>query len=347
MSVVCPVCLPSRELRPRDPGQVLQSFKQHCKSRGRQGCQQHRAMTQRLFAHAGPAQCFACDYTHPNWDQVIYHIGQRHGQAVQAAVPAGAAVHDGGRRRRQFNVVRGAQGGAQRRRDEELRAQQSTFYHNCKIGLAREVQRMLAEGLDPNLGGEDGYTPLMTACEAGHTAVVTALLQSPRLNVNRANSYGQTALMFAAQGGHEATVLEMMRCPRIIIGQHSGRYTAAELARMAGHDRIADQLSALDESNQVRAIVDGVMGTYGVKFDSLAQRVEHVTRQLPLPQVADEDMPFEVPHACCVCLSESGTVALLPCFHSCFCEGCAASLPCHTPCPVCRTSIDRKQKLFF
>jgi ankyrin repeat protein len=34
-------------------------------------------------------------------------------------------------------------------------------------------------------GGEDGFTPLMTAAEAGHTAVVSLLLNSPHVQPNR------------------------------------------------------------------------------------------------------------------------------------------------------------------
>jgi ankyrin repeat protein len=50
---------------------------------------------------------------------------------------------------------------------------------------------LLSSGLNPDQGGEDGFTPLMTAAEAGHAQVITLLTQHPLCKINRKNRYGQ------------------------------------------------------------------------------------------------------------------------------------------------------------
>ncbi len=51
--------------------------------------------------------------------------------------------------------------------------------------------------IKPNLGCEDGNTPLIVASESGHCAVVRLLLQRKDIAVNQANKAGHTPLMIA------------------------------------------------------------------------------------------------------------------------------------------------------
>ena len=85
--------------------------------------------------------------------------------------------------------------------DDALRMAQRALYAAAKSGRMQDLRRAMARGADPNDGGEDGFTPLMTAAEAGHASVVAELMRDPRCDADRKNTYGQTALVFAAQNG--------------------------------------------------------------------------------------------------------------------------------------------------
>uniref|UniRef100_A0A0G4HC75 Uncharacterized protein n=1 Tax=Chromera velia CCMP2878 TaxID=1169474 RepID=A0A0G4HC75_9ALVE len=82
----------------------------------------------------------------------------------------------------------------------------SNLYGCAKGGDHKRVVELLKEGVDPNKGGEDGFTPLMTAAEAGHYDVVRVLCKDKRTRVGEKNSYGQTALFLATQYNHKDVV---------------------------------------------------------------------------------------------------------------------------------------------
>ena len=52
------------------------------------------------------------------------------------------------------------------------------LYAAAKGDDAATVKQMLSEGVSPDDGGEDGFTPLMTAAEAGHVDIVALLLEA-------------------------------------------------------------------------------------------------------------------------------------------------------------------------
>ena len=47
---------------------------------------------------------------------------------------------------------------------------------------------------------------------------------------------------------------------------------------------------------------------------------------------------------CCVCLGQERTHALVPCFHFCVCQGCAAHL---LHCPLCRAEVQSIQRVYL
>eukprot|EP00966_Prymnesium_polylepis_P208840 4838172-Prymnesium_polylepis.1 len=70
------------------------------------------------------------------------------------------------------------------------------------MGDAAAVRAHLDRGANPNEVHDDGFTPLMTAAEAGHAEAVALLAASPLCALDARNAYGQAALHFAAQNGH-------------------------------------------------------------------------------------------------------------------------------------------------
>jgi ankyrin repeat protein len=74
-------------------------------------------------------------------------------------------------------------------------------------GAADIIRMLLAQGLDPNLPGQDGNSPLHNAASGGDLATVQALLAA-KAKPSARNSYSFTPLHWAAELGR----LEVVRC---------------------------------------------------------------------------------------------------------------------------------------
>ena len=135
------------------------------------------------------------------------------------------------------------------------------LYSHAKSGDVMAVAAVLgnaAVSVNPNAGGEDGFTPLITAAEAGHAGVVALLVGDARTHVNLKNSYGQTALSFAAQNGHEDVTAALLQSPRLNPGgvcvNRTALMTAAEcnragVARLLVQDpRCAGTVGVMDDT---------------------------------------------------------------------------------------------------
>ena len=66
-------------------------------------------------------------------------------------------------------------------------------------------------GIDVNLRGFPGYTPLSVACMLGRANIVKQLLFAPGIDAEIANDLGRTALMEAISFGHTGCVRELMQ----------------------------------------------------------------------------------------------------------------------------------------
>jgi ankyrin repeat protein len=76
------------------------------------------------------------------------------------------------------------------------------FYNAAKDGRLDNVQRLLQEGVAPDLKNIRGVTPLWRAAAAGRAAVVEALLATGAVDANSQNIDGRTPLFRAAANGH-------------------------------------------------------------------------------------------------------------------------------------------------
>ena len=75
------------------------------------------------------------------------------------------------------------------------------FFRAVGMDDDRGVQRLLAQGFDPNAVDPKGQTALILALRDGSPKVAEALWRSPQLEVDRLNASGETALMMAALHG--------------------------------------------------------------------------------------------------------------------------------------------------
>ena len=71
----------------------------------------------------------------------------------------------------------------------------------CIDGNLDEVNRLIAEGVNPNARGKKLSTALMKAAKEGHAEIAKNLL-SVGANPDATDDVKWTALMFAAQNGH-------------------------------------------------------------------------------------------------------------------------------------------------
>ena len=135
------------------------------------------------------------------------------------------------------------------------------LYAQAKSGRPAAVAVLLGSAVqfDPNGGGEDGFTPLMTAAEAGYDRVVARLLGCDRVKPNAKNAYGQTALAFAAQNGRHTTVDLLLGDSRVNpAATTASGTTAAVLARGAGHLEVAAAIDAEIEHRGAAALHTGL-----------------------------------------------------------------------------------------
>jgi len=95
--------------------------------------------------------------------------------------------------------------------------QQWTRLHQvARKGRAGRAAVLVAAGADVNARDKHGRTALYWASERGHTAVVTALLACPGVNMNAAEEVnGVTPLGQASYHGHTAIVTALLACPGV------------------------------------------------------------------------------------------------------------------------------------
>jgi ankyrin repeat protein len=75
--------------------------------------------------------------------------------------------------------------------------QHARFYRAAQTGDIGVIEKLLREGVSPDLRTSFGQTPLMNAVREGESAVIKALLETGAVNVNSGNDKGKTPLHYA------------------------------------------------------------------------------------------------------------------------------------------------------
>merc|ERR1711970_1218387 len=318
--VHCPAC--HRILRPRsnDPEACWASLKQHLKTVGSR-CASHKRASEAFFART-PARCPVCSEGFSSTKEAVIHCCSAPDEAhvaFRSAPPARMDAHEAVvREQKEAAVITAALKLA------------SKMYAAAKSGRSDEVMEHLRNGADPNGGGEDGFTPLMTACEAGHEAVVDVILNHGACQINQRNRYGQTALCLAAINGRTAVVLRLLQDEGVDVECVGGGLSVAEKARKAGFTGLADILADASTNKQVGKILLAVTeGCASGTFDSLTQRVETLSTGLGAVrrEKSEDEVAVYSDKLCTVCLTQPIEMVITPCFHACLCAQCAGALP--------------------
>ena len=114
------------------------------------------------------------------------------------------------------------------------------------------VTSMLAQGIDPNIRDEEGYTAIMRAARNGHTAIVQALLTAgadvkAQTLGTRIGGYlggeGETPLMMAARWGHADIVQILLSAGADVHTKSGSGFTALQHASVFGNTGIVKILS--------------------------------------------------------------------------------------------------------
>jgi len=356
-AALCPVC--ARSFRPRSLSHAWESVLKHISTRSRQGCMPHRHVHEALHRGSsrqrrtpgcpGCPQVFSCvsdACTHlmvsPDANHAVFHTQDR----PWAMAPSSGNTHRWGAEWDETEIP-----SVPDTPEQEL-------YGYAKAGDFDGVKRLLDSGLDPDAGGEDGYTPLMTAAEAGHANIVGIIANHLSCAINKQNNYGQSALSLAAQNNHTQAVRELLSAQSGAVDTEAlcGNFTAAELARRAGHSALADLLATHGQARQME-ILQAALSTASGVFDSARARIVAVRAAAGLPPAIEptidheEDDIMDWKPICTICMSNDVDTALKPCFHACFCAPCADSLLAEggglAACPMCRSSVVETQQLFL
>ncbi|OXV06823.1 hypothetical protein Egran_05410, partial [Elaphomyces granulatus] len=131
------------------------------------------------------------------------------------------------------------------------------FYNAAKNGRLDDFQRLLQEGVAPDLKNIHGITPLWRAAAGGHAAVVKALLATGAVDVNYQNIDGRTPLFWAAAIGYTRVVqLLLDKGAHVHYKDIDGR-TPISVARERGNGDMVEILTDYSD----KGLISNTLGT--------------------------------------------------------------------------------------
>ena len=136
---------------------------------------------------------------------------------------------------------------------------ETALYLAAKLGRADMVKSLLDKGADPAVADNQGDSPLLVAIQAGQSATVAALLQSKKIDVNKADpATGQTALQRAAIVGNTQIADALMGSGADTQIKDAQGKTASDLANDNNHPDVARTIQ-----DHVKTVTDNLV------FDAL------------------------------------------------------------------------------
>ena len=139
----------------------------------------------------------------------------RHGRVddVVALVAGGADVNepktDSGARAPCLTATEVVEGSLRTLGDEAINDGATPLLIACQEGHSDIVAKLLAADASVDQADDDGFTPLWVACQERHDEVISKLLAA-NADVNQATDDGATPLYIASQNGHAEVVAKLL-----------------------------------------------------------------------------------------------------------------------------------------
>lgn len=203
------------------------------------------------------------------------------------------------------------------------------------------VEELLKAGADVNRGDHTSTTPLMLAAFENWEDIVSLLLGTGRIEINKKNKDGATVLHVAIVANAPKGIIRKLIDAKADINLQSTRegFTPLMTAAFRGHTVAVDMLLEAGANTEMKDLS-------GYTAERLAKTVEISTKFKGLKLLSDTDRKFS--EECCICLenyeeSKRRCVGLIPCGHD-VCEKCwkewnEGKGVMNKTCPMCRQTV--------
>lgn len=112
------------------------------------------------------------------------------------------------------------------------------------------ITHLLHNGANPNIGDEDGATPLHLACGIGNASLIETLVEEGGASVNAVDHEGETALFYALRGQHVNVVRKLEELGVDINTRNSDGESALEFCKSCGDTEMVVLLESLQLKNE-------------------------------------------------------------------------------------------------